>query len=94
MKSSYYEETLGPLDEFTGWFPRLYIPGSDMTSENAPSIISHQTLAIIDTKKEIKAGVGYDWTPVVLGSGEIQIPSQLALYLNITNGDPVNLALE
>ena len=44
---------------------------------------------MIDTAKEIEVGVGYDWPPVVLNSGEIQIPSQLATYLNITTNDTV-----
>jgi len=46
---------------------------------------------MIDTVKEIAVGVGYDWPPVVLNSGEIQIPNQLATYLNITTNDTVLL---
>ncbi len=62
-----------------------------MKSNNAPGITSHQTLAVIDTAMEIKVGVGYDWKPVVLGNNEIQIPSQLAKYLNVTIGDKVSM---
>ena len=43
---------------------------------------------------EIKVGVGYDWTPVVLGNDEIQIPSQLAKYLNVTIGDEVLVSFD
>ena len=57
-------------------------------------LTSHQTLAIIDTALEIKVGVGYDWKPVVLGNDEIQIPSQLAKYLNVTIGDEVLLSFD
>ena len=39
-------------------------------------------------------GVGYDWKPVVLANDEVQIPSQLAKYLNVTIGDEVNLSFD
>ena len=65
-----------------------------MRTDKAPGITSHQTLAIIDTALEIKVGVGYNWRPVVLGNDEIQIPSQLAKYLNVTIGDEVNLSFD
>ena len=67
MKSDYFNATLQGLETFAGWFPRTYIPTSNLVSAEAPDIISHQTLAIIDTAKEIEVGVGYDWYPTVLG---------------------------
>ena len=88
MKSSYFEETLDGLDGYDGFFPRLYIPSSNMVSKDDPDgINSHQSLAMINTALEIKVGVGYDWKPNVLDSGEIQVPAQLATYLNIEIGD-------
>ena len=65
-----------------------------MKAELFADLTSHQTLAIIDTALEIKVGVGYDWKPVVLGNDEIQIPSQLAKYLNVTIGDEVFLSFD
>ena len=92
MKSSYFEQTLNGLDGFDGFFPRLYLPSSNMVaSKDKEGLNSHQSLAMIDTAKEIEVGVGYDWPPVVLESGEIQIPAQLATYLNITVNDTVEL---
>lgn len=67
MKSDWYNETLQNLPTFAGWFPRIYLPSTNLISEMAPDIISHQTLAIIDSVQEIKVGVGYDWDPVVIG---------------------------
>jgi len=44
-------------------------------------------LAIIDTELEINVGIGYDWYPLILEKGQIEIPEQLAVYLNATVGD-------
>ena len=71
LKADYFSEKLSPLEEFSGFFPRIFVPTTNMVSKNAPNIISHQTLAIIDTAKEIEVGVGYEWYPLVVGSDQI-----------------------
>ena len=38
-------------------------------------------------------GVGYGWSPVILGPAEIQINDQLAAYLNVAVGDTVELTV-
>ena len=84
MYKQYFDEQLSDLENFSGFFPRIYIPSSNMVAENDPEgLISHQSLAMIDTAKEIEVGVGYNWPPLVLGPGEIQVPTLLASYLNI-----------
>ena len=94
LKSDYYSEKLSPLEEFAGFFPRTFVPATNMVSDAAPGIISHQTLAIIDTAKEIEVGVGYEWVPLVVGDNQIQIPAQIALYLDLAVNDTVTLSLE
>ena len=47
---------------------------------------------MIDTAKEIEVGVGYDWSPAELKEDEIQIPAQLAKYLNLAINDTVQLS--
>jgi len=36
MKSSYFEESLAGLENFDGFFPRLYIPSSNMVAKDNP----------------------------------------------------------
>jgi len=84
MIGSYFEERLANLPNFDGFFPRLYLPSSNMVSkENPEGLNSHQSMAVIDTKKEIEVGVGYDWPPTVLAADEIMIPEQLGTYLGV-----------
>ena len=93
MKSGYFEQKLDGLDNFDGFFPRLYLPSTNMVAKDNPEgLNSHQSLALIDTAKEIEVGVGYDWTPAVLKNDEIQIPAQLAKYLNVTVDDTIQLS--
>jgi len=69
---SYFMDKLQGLANFSGFFPRLYVPGTNMVSDKNPTgVNSHQALALIDTKLEIEVGVGYDWPPVILGADEI-----------------------
>ena len=91
MRYSYYEERLSGLEQYSGFFPRSYLPATYLANDNNPDLTSTQTLAIIDTLKEIQVGVGYDWAPVELGVSEIQIPSQLATYLGVAVNDTVVL---
>ena len=63
-----------------------------MYSTDNPDFTSTQTLAIINSTQEIEVGVGYNWKPVVIGNGQIQIPEQLAIYLNVTKGSDVRLS--
>ena len=93
MKSEYYMEKLANLEKYQGFFPRTYIPGTDMTAVENPTYTAHQSLAIIDTRKEIEVGVGYDWSPVVLNDGEIQVNTELASYLEVEKYDLVNLSI-
>ena len=67
----YFQERLKDLEGFQGFFPRIYIPSTNMVSLTESKIIAHQTLAVIDTKQETLVGVGYNWDPLLLGAVEI-----------------------
>ena len=70
LRVPYYEERLKDLESFDGFVARWYIPGESLTfsKTNTTAII---TIMIIDTAKEIKVGMGYNWAPVVLGRNEM-----------------------
>jgi len=68
IRSKFFEERLDNLEDFAGWFPRIYVPATTVKSAKTPDLTSHQTLAVIDTAKEIKVGVGYGWKPLVLAA--------------------------
>ena len=91
MRFSYYSEKLTALQQFQGFVPRWYVLASNTAKASKPDFTATQTLAIIDTELEINVGVGYDWYPLILKPGQIEIPEQLAIYLNATVGDQMNL---
>ena len=94
MRYSYYDGKIGDMDKFDGFVPRAYVPATNLASVDEPDFTVTQTLSIIDTNKEIKVGVGYDWDPLELDVNEIQVPTQLAQYLNVTVGDDLILYIQ
>ena len=77
MRVPYYNERLAGLESFDGFVARWYIPGEKLyfSKSNTTAII---TVMILDTAKEIKVGVGFDWPPVVLGRNEMQLQELIA----------------
>ena len=50
--------------------------------------IATQNMIIIDSKTEIKMGVGLNtWPNIEIGRNEIMIPDQVARYLEVAVGD-------
>ena len=71
MRWSYFKDSLAGLDQFSGFFPRWYLPSTSISKADTPEIAVAETLAIIDTALEIYVGVGYEWPPLVLEQSEI-----------------------
>ena len=67
LRTSYFLDRLDSLSAFDGFFPRTFLPGVKITSQDDPQNQATLTLFIIDSQKEIKTGVGLDWAPLVLG---------------------------
>lgn len=72
MRVPYYREKLSELANFDGFVARWYIPGEKLYFKKS-STTAIINVMIIDSAEEIKVGVGYDWTPVVLGRDEMQL---------------------
>lgn len=72
LRVGYYEERLDGLEDFDGFVGRWYIPSEKLYFEksNSTAII---TVMIIDSAKEIKVGLGYNWAPDVLGPNQMQL---------------------
>ena len=72
MRVPYFLERLQNLPSFSGFVPRWYFPAEKLrfSKSNTTAII---TAMIIDSRQEIKVGVGYDWPPVILGPDEMQL---------------------
>ena len=74
MRTDYFTQRLSNLDDFDGFAPRWIFPQTRMV---LPGDISHthvatQTMLIIDTKREIKIGVGLNsWPNMILNRGEM-----------------------
>ena len=94
MRNSYYQKTTSTLPQFAGFVPRWYLPSTTMYNSDNPDLVSTQTLAIINSTQEIEVGVGYAWKPVIIGDGQVQLPTQLAQYLGASINDTVYLSLE
>ena len=80
-RTNYYKEKLKDLTGFDGFFQRLFIPASRMykkDSESGEYTYATQTLFWIDSANEIKVDVGLDFPTVKLGTGEIQVPKEIA----------------
>ena len=57
--------------------------------------IATQTMLIIDSKLEIKIGVGLNsWPPVILNRGDVMIPSEVAKYLDRKIGENVSIYID
>ena len=72
MRVPYYEERLKDLESFDGFVARWYLPAERLYFEKT-NTTAITTVVVMDTAYEIKVGVGYDWPPLVLGEGEMQI---------------------
>ena len=73
-RTNYYTSKLNGLDDFDGFFPRLFIPNSRIYKKNEGTdeyTYVTQTLFWIDSTNEIKVGVGLDFPPIPLGLGDI-----------------------
>lgn len=93
MRVPYYNERLDDLESFDGFVARWYIPGEKLyfKKSDTTAII---TVMILDTAKEIKVGVGYDWPPVVLGRNEMQLQDLIANLMGAQIGDEIHLPLD
>ena len=81
LKTSYFLDKLDSLSAFDGFFPRTFLPGVKITSQDNPQNQATLTLFIIDSQKEIKTGVGLDWAPLVLGKSQAQLQILVSDYL-------------
>ena len=97
IKSEYFYDKLNTPtvnDAFNGFFPRWIIPGTKMKGDKHSTRNSTQTMIAIDSEKEIYIGVGHDFPPHILGSGEMMIPLEIANYLHKKVGDSALLSLD
>ena len=67
-RRAYYDARLGHLDEFWGFFPRTYLPGTKLYNSETGDT-TKITLFFIDSHKEIKTGVGLNFPPTLLLEG-------------------------
>lgn len=49
LKYNYYNDSLADLPQFAGFFPRWYVPSTQLASVDLESFSTTQTMAIIDT---------------------------------------------
>lgn len=73
IRTSYYNERLSDLDGFWGFFPRTYLPQTKLY-RNLPqgeSEWAKMTLFFIDSRQEIKVGVGLNFPVCPLAKSEI-----------------------
>ena len=93
MRVSYYMDRIGDLPGFDGWSPRWYIPSEELIFSKTNEI-GYFNVIILDTAQEIKVGFGYDWVPVVLGPGEIQMQEFMVNLMGYQIGDEILVPLD
>ena len=72
MRVPYYDQRLNDLESFDGFVGRWYLPAERLYFKQT-NTTAITTVVVLNSAKEIKVGVGYDWPPVVLGEGEMQV---------------------
>ena len=90
LRTEYFASRLSDLDKFAGFCPRWIIPQTRMVSveDVGRTKVATNNMIILDSKLEIKVGVGLNsWPPVILEKGDAMIPAQVAKYLGRTKGD-------
>ena len=70
IRTKYFSERLEDMDNFYGFFPRTYLPQSKLYNADT-SISTKVTLFFIDSRQEIKVGVGLNFPPVALDKDQI-----------------------
>ena len=93
MRTPYFFERLDSLTDFEGFVGRWYFPSETLTADKTGAS-DITTALVIDSQREIKIGVGYDWPPVVLGNEELQLQQLIAKFLGIDIGDSVKISLD
>ena len=93
LKTSFFQNTLDPLPEFSGFFPRFTVPKTVINQYNETSSVDPDArsitalLLIIDTKKEINVGMAPHFPPVVLNTSEIMMNSETFEYMEVDVDD-------
>ena len=69
MRTKYFLSRLENLSDFWGFFPRTFLPQTNLNKDGGDSM--KITLFFIDTRQEIKVGVGLNFPPAALKQNQI-----------------------
>ena len=93
IRTKYFTEKLQDLEDFWGFFPRTFLPqtklfqyNSEAAEEDPDPEMTKVTLFIIDSEQEIKTGVGLDFPPSLLESGQMQLDKGITDALDLSVG--------
>lgn len=92
-RTPYFDQRLEGLEGFYGFFPRTYLPQTKIYRGTSNDDWTKMTLFFIDSRKEIKVGVGLNFPVCPLDPNEIQIHRDVANSLDVGVGDLVSFKI-